>query len=178
MSESNAEDRMRWNERYRAGQGPTRVNPRLRKYLSLLKRGRALDLASGTGQNASLLAEWQVILADLSEEALARADPRYPRVQCDARALPFPPNTFDTILCTRFFEPRVDFAELLTAGGTLFFETFTSADIRYRPDFSPAHRFDPADIPVLFRGLEVLRFAETDDGTRVFGTLIARKWAS
>ncbi len=167
------DDRTRWNERYRAGQGPTRLNPRLQKYLPLLKRGRALDLASGIGQNAQLLTEWRVVLADLSEEALARATGL--RVQCNARALPFPPHIFDTVVCTRFFDPRVNFSELLAAGGTLFFETFTAADEKYRPDFDPAHRFNPADIPVICRGLDVLHFEETDDGTRVFGTLVARR---
>ena len=49
------DDRTRWNERYRAGDGPTRVNARLQEYLYLLKRGRALDLAGGMGQNAQLL---------------------------------------------------------------------------------------------------------------------------
>ncbi len=169
------DDRARWDERYRAGQGPSRVNARLQKYLHLFKRGRALDLASGIGQNARLLDEWHVILADLSGEALTRADPRFPRVQCDAAALPFPPNTFDTIICTRFFDPRVDCFQLLTPGGTLFFETFTAADQKYRPEFDPAHRFDPTEIPVIFKGLEILHYEETDDGTRVFGTLIAYK---
>ncbi len=167
------DDRARWNERYRAGQGPTRLNPRLQKYLPLLKRGRALDLASGIGQNAQLLTEWGVVLADLSEEALARAQGL--RVQCDARALPFPLHIFDTVVCTRFFDPRVNFSELLTTGGTLFFETFTAADEKYRPEFDPTHRFNPADIPVICRGLDVLHFEETDDGTRVFGMLVARR---
>ncbi len=167
------DDRVRWNERYRVGQGPTRVNPRLQKYLPLLKRGRALDLAAGVGQNAQLLTEWSVILADLSEEALARAQGQ--RVQCDSGALPFPSHTFDTVICTRFFDPRVHFPELLTPGGTLFFETFTTADEKYRPDLGPAHRFNPADIPIICQGLDVLHFEETDDGTRVFGTLVARK---
>jgi tellurite methyltransferase len=167
------EDRQRWNERYREGEGPTRVNARLQQYLHLLKRGRALDLASGIGQNAQLLVEWRVTLADISEQALARA--HGDRVQVSAPALPFPPNTFDTIVCTYFFEPRVNFFELLTRGGTLFFETYTVADAKYRPDFNPAHRFNPAEIESIFKGLEILHFAETDDGARVFGTLIARK---
>ncbi len=169
------DERTRWNERYRAGQGPTRLNPRLQEYLPLLKRGRALDLASGLGQNAQLLSGWSVILADLSDEALSRAGGRWARVQCDAAWLPFASNTFDTIVCTRFFEPRVNFSELLTPGGTLFFETFTLADVKYRPDFDPAHRFDPAQIPILLQGLEILHWQEVDDGTRVLGTLIARK---
>ncbi len=167
------DDRTRWNERYRAGQGPTRVNARLRDYLPQLKRGRALDLAGGMGQNEQLLNEWNIILADISEEALAHATG--PRVQCDALALPFPPETFDTIVDTYYFEPGLDLAALLTPGGTLFFETYTLNDYKYRPEFRHAPRLNPAELASIFRGLEILYFAETDDGTRVFGTLLARK---
>ncbi len=169
-----AEERARWNERYRSGQGPTRVNARLASFLPRLKRGRALDLAGGRGQNAVLLKEWNVVLTDLSDEALALADIGLPRVQANALALPFPPNTFDTIVDTYFFEPTLDLAPLLTPGGTLFFETFTLADLEYRPELH-APRLDPAAVDSFFRGLEILSFEETDDGARVFGTLLARK---
>ena len=114
-----------------------------------------------------------MIIVDISELALARA--RGSRVQAYATALPFPPSTFDTIVCTYFFEPRLDFFDLLTSGGTLFFETYTLADAKYRPDFNPMHRFNPAETAIVFEGLEVLHWAETDDGVRVFGTLVARK---
>ncbi len=167
------DDRTRWNERYRAGQGPTRVNPRLRRFLPLLKRGRALDLAGGRGQNEEMLAEWNVILADISDEALALATGK--RVQCDALALPFPPETFDTIVDTYYFEPGLDLAALLTPGGTLFFETYTLNNYKYRPESRHAPRLDPARLADVFRGLEILYFSEIDDGARVFGTLLARK---
>ena len=171
------DDRTRWNEKYRAGQGPDRLNARLQKYMHLLKPGRALDLASGIGQNSTVLAEngWDVILCDIADEALARAPAHLRRVQVDALALPFPPNTFDTIISTYFYEPRVDYAALLALGGTLFLETYTVADISYRPDFNKAYRLDPAEIHNFARELQIVLFEETDDGHRVFGTLIASK---
>ena len=167
------DERARWNERYRAGSGPTRVNGRLREYLPLLTRGRALALACGLGQNAPLLHEWDLTLVDLSEEALSRATGQC--VQADAAYLPFPPASFDTIVNTSFFDPRVSFHDLLRPGGTVFFETYTLADAKYRPDFCPAHRFDRARIPEVFRGLEILLSIETDDGRRVYASVIARK---
>lgn len=167
------DDRARWNDRYRTGYGPRRVNERLAHNLHLLKRGRALDLACGVGQNAVLLTEWIVILVDLAEAALEQA--RGLRVQADAGALPFPPNVFDTIVNTHFFDPRVDFYQLLTPGGTLFLETFTQADIKYRPDLDPAHRLNLARVPELLRGFEIIVQRETDDGHRVYVTIVARK---
>ncbi len=166
-------DRERWNARYRAGDGPTNINPRLREYLPLLKRGRALDLACGIGQHAALLSEWRVILADISDDALARA--RGTRVLCDVCALPFRAETFDTIICTRFFDPHSELARWLTHGGTLFLDTFTLADQKYRPDFKRAYLLDPARLHEILRGFEILVWRETDDGQRVYGTFIGRK---
>ncbi len=166
-------DRERWNVKYHADAGPTEINLRLKEYLHLLTRGIALDLACGIGQNAALLCGWVVIGADISDEALARA--RGNRVQCDARALPFRRAAFDTILCTHFFDPRVEYAAVLKIGGTLFLDTFTVADQKYRPDFNRAFLLDPARRATIFRGLQQLFWRETDDGQRVYGTFIGRK---
>lgn len=166
-------DRTRWNDKYRSGEGPDKRNARLEKYRGLLKRGRALDLAGGLGQNSTLLEGWTVINVDIADEALKRA--RGLRVLADANALPFAPGTFDTIICTNFFAPKIKYAALLTPGGTIFFETFTLADQKYRPDFNPAYLLDPAQIPILFRELESLVCEETDSGRRVFLTYVGRK---
>ena len=90
-------------------------------------------------------------------------------------ALPFAPAFFDTIICTYFYDPALDLAALLVPGGTLYFETYTHADRKYRPDFNPAHRFDPAQAATVFRGFNIELLKETDDGWRVIATLIGRK---
>lgn len=168
-------DRSRWNKRYRAGQGPEKKNARLalRKYRGLLKRGLALDLAGGLGQNAELLEGWTVVNADISDEALKRAHGC--RVLADAVALPFAASAFDTIVCTKFFEPRIDYAALLKPNGTIFLETFTLADLKYRPEFNPAFLLDPAQIPIVFRDFEALVCEETDNGARAYLTYVGRK---
>ena len=166
-------DRSRWNERYAAGQASHAPNAHLAKYLYRLRPGLALDLAAGLGQNARLLKDHTVILVDISEVALERAGGR--RVVADAASLPFAPGTFDAIICTYYLNPSVNFASLLKSGGTLFFETYTSADARYHPDFPVAFRFDPTEIPTLFRDLQTVLWEETDDGSRVVGTFIGRK---
>lgn len=167
------DDRTRWNERYRAGEGPTRVNARLSDHLYLLKRGRALDLGCGIGQNGALLREWDVVLVDLAEEALARATGAC--VQANGLALPFPPSTFDTIVNTYYFEPELDLAALLVPSGTLYFETFTLGDSKYRPEFRHAPRLDLTRVADIFRGLELILVNEVDDGERVFATVIGRR---
>ncbi len=166
-------DRARWNERYRAGTGSPEPNARLKEYRHLLRSGVALDLAGGLGQNARLLTGWTVVLVDVSDEALERASGL--RVAAESPALPFPAGTFDTIICTLFLDPTVDFASLLKPRGTLFFETYTTADAKYRPDFPAHYRLEPSQISMLFAGLKPIVWKETDDGKRVYGTLIASK---
>ena len=166
-------ERARWNERYAAGYSQRSPNARLAKHAHRLKPGLALDLAAGIGQNAHLLKNHTVVRVDISDAALARASGL--RVVADAVALPFPAETFDAIICTYFFDPRVDFGALLKQGGMFFFETYTLADVRYRPDFPAAFRFDPAQITSVFRGLKKESWEETDDGSRVVGTFIGSK---
>ena len=167
-------DQIRWNERYRVGRGPRQRNPRLERLLPMLRQGLVLDLAGGVGANVSLFRDSTVILVDISDEALRQAQ-NAERVQADAGALSFAPGAFDTIVCAYFFDPAIDLAALLKPGGTLFFETYTLADIKYRPDFNPAHHFDPAKRDEVFRGFDILLCEETDDGTRAYATLIGRK---
>jgi SAM-dependent methyltransferase len=172
-------DRTRWNETYRGEKAPRSLNENLMRLAHLLKPGRILDLAGGMGQNALWLTQQlpnsRAVVADLSDEALRQASPPLARVLCDASALPFARHSFDAILCTRFFDARVNFLDWLAPGGVVFFETYTQADAKYRPDFNPAHRFDLAAIPNYFAGLEILYQQETDDGHRVYVTIIARR---
>lgn len=172
-------DRLRWNEKYRGEHLPRSINKRLTRLAHLLKPGRVLDLAGGMGQNVRWLteqsAQWRAVVSDISDEGLSHAAPYVPCVLADAIALPFPRNIFDTILCTRFFDDRVHFADWLTPGGTVFFETFTTTDVKYYPEFNPAHRFDVANIPAYFSGCEILHHQETDDGKRVYATIVAKR---
>src|SRR5437588_5762137 len=154
MSGEHLHARERWNEGYRAGHGPKEQNARLQKYLHLLRPGLVLDLAGGLGANDHLLGRSTVILVDIADEALRRATGV--RVQADAGTLPFTAQSFDSVICTYFYDPSIDLAALLKPGGTLFFETYTLADAKYRPVFNPAHRFDPAKRAEVLRGLETL----------------------
>ncbi len=168
----NTDDRARWNEKYRRfPQHPP--NERLAEYRHWLRPGLVLDLAGGLGQNAQLLSGSTAVVADISDEALARASGL--RVLLNSPALPFAAESFDTILCINFFDPQVDFARLLKPHGTLFFETYTIGNEKYNPDFPARYAFEPSAIATLFAGLVTVLWKETDDGASVRGTLIASK---
>jgi SAM-dependent methyltransferase len=134
-------DRTRWNEKHARG-GHDRPSISLLRHRSRLRRGTALDLAGGTGENASLLslAGWKVVLADVSDVAVARARDRAASlrtpllaVQADAGRLPFR-GPFDAIVVARFLDrdllPRL--ADLLRPGGTLYAEQPVSG---LRPEY-------------------------------------------
>jgi SAM-dependent methyltransferase len=126
-----AEERERWNRKYRE-KGQCAPSIPLLLYQHRLTRGRALDLAGGTGENAAILAlaGWRVTLVDLSDEAVRRARERarglhvdVAILQADARHLPLR-GPFETIVVTRFLERPLApvLSALLAPGGTLFCE--------------------------------------------------------
>jgi len=70
-------DQRRWNERFKRkefalGKEP---NPFLMKYIHLLPKGKALDIASGEGRNAVFLAQqgFEVDAVDISGKGLKKA---------------------------------------------------------------------------------------------------------
>lgn len=168
-------DRARWNEKHRRG-GHDLPSIPLLLYQGRLKKGRALDLAGGRGENAAILAlaGWEVTLADLSDEAvrLARARARELKadvhiVQADALRLPFR-GPFDTIVVTRFLERSIaaELARLLAPGGTIFCE-------QPMEGIAEAYCVKPGELAGLFGSLEAV--LDAVDGTR--SVFIGRKRA-
>jgi tellurite methyltransferase len=155
-------DRARWNAKHREG-GHTLPSIPLLMYQGRLSRGRALDLAGGLGENAAVLAlaGWTVAMADLSDEALARAarrarelkaDVRF--VQADALRLPFR-GPFDLIVARGFLERAIapELVRLLAPGGTLFCEQKTSG----------SYAIGPGEFPRLFPSLKTELHEEKGD---------------
>jgi tellurite methyltransferase len=168
-------ERARWNEKHRKG-GHSMPSIPLLLYQGRLKRGRALDLAGGRGENAAILAlaGWDVTLADLSDEAirLARARARELKadvhlVQADALRLPLR-GPFDTIVVARFIERSIagELTRLLAPGGTIFCE---------QPMEGIAENYcvKPGELAGLFGSLEVV--LDAVDGDR--SVFIGRKRA-
>jgi SAM-dependent methyltransferase len=177
-------DRERWNGKYRAGVHHETPNVNLIMHRERLARGRALDVAGGTGDNAALLAlaGWDVAMCDVSDEAVAKARARAAElkaavriVQADALRLPFR-GPFDLVVCTFYHERPLApvLASLLRPGGTLFYETFTTATLKYTPDFRRAFCVEPGELRSLF-GLTEILYKELDDGRSATAMYIGRR---
>jgi ubiquinone/menaquinone biosynthesis C-methylase UbiE len=115
----------------------------LRALLPPAGGARLLDLGAGFGRLADEFGAFaSVTLADTSEELLEAArtrlagDPRFEVVRADARALPFPAETFDVVVAVRLLlhvpQPATVFAEIdrvLRPGGYVILEIANRAHI-------------------------------------------------
>jgi tellurite methyltransferase len=126
------DDRERWEAKHRT-RGETASAPAsfLREHAHLLPPGRTLDVAAGTGGNATFLARrgHRVIAVDVARAALARVrgtDPAIACVQMDLDAPGIRPGSIDTVVVVSFLDRRL-FAEVprwLRPGGVLLWDTF------------------------------------------------------
>ena len=131
-------DQTRWNKKYEGkefalGKEP---NPFLKKYLSLLPRGKALDIAAGEGRNAVFLAThgFEVDAVDISEKGLRKirklakeAGVRVHTILSDLDVYPIEKKKYDLIVNFYFLRrsllPRMK--KGLKKGGKVIFETYT-----------------------------------------------------
>ena len=129
------DDAVRWNRRYQSAPAGWFANPRsfLVEHLDLLpKRGLALDLAMGPGQNAAILVDrgLEVIGVDVSSSAVQLAKARSPRIMAaivDLNHFYLPSHHFDVVLNFYYLQRSMfpEFARILKPGGFLVFETLT-----------------------------------------------------
>lgn len=189
-----ADDRTRWDERYRDGDWVD-----LPEAASVLKsatswlpgRGHALDLACGAGRNALFLARrgLDVTAVDLSGEALGILRRRSREiglgvhlVQADLERFPLPRERFDVVVSTRFllrdlFRP---IRRTLKPGGLLVFETYNLDELEILGgDLRREYVLERGELRRAFSGMEILLYEEgifqEPEGERGLARLIARK---
>jgi len=157
----------------------------------LPERGRALDVAMGSGRNAVYLASLglQVTGVDISPtaceralEAAREAGVSIEAVCADIASWEVPEAAFDVVINFNFLDrgicPRL--AAALRPGGVLVFETFTAGQREFgwgpsRDEFL----LQPGELPDLFPGLETLVYREgvldTEWGKKAAAGLVARR---
>lgn len=165
-------DRERWNARYLAEEDVPAPSPFLLSLDDVLpRRGRALDVAGGSGRHALWLVRrgLDVTLADVSDVALARASAKarldglaLRTSETDLEVSPLPRGPWDLVVCTYFLH-RPLFAELaaeLAPGGWLVVAHATRRNLERHPRPGPAHVLEEGELARLLHGLELVRLEE------------------
>ena len=190
------EDQRRWDKKYRErkpdlNQG---ANTILRKYLRILPKGKALDLASGEGRNALFLAEkgFEVEAVDVSPVAINRVRKsakargvKIKAVAADLDTYPISPGEYDVILNFYFLDRRLiaRIKKGLKKAGMVVFETYTAEQKKLGAGGPGQDKYvlKPNELLRLFRGFHVLFYREgvfKEGGKRrAIASLIAQKQA-
>ncbi len=178
-----------------ADRGPAarlwRPSPFLERSLPRLAKGRALDLAAGSGRDAVWLAlhGWRSEAWDHDPVALGRAGALASaegvalatrEVELESLAPPSEGGPWNVIVVVRFLHrPLFPWIErALAPGGTLVYETFRTGQERYGRPKSPRFLLQPDELRSAFPRLEVEHYEEVEpEGGPVLARLFARRGA-
>lgn len=168
-----------------------RPAPFLEAVLPMLPRGRAIDLAAGSGREAVFLAlnGFAVEARDRAPEALARAadlatrhGARVRTVVCNLEwpDVPLETGAYHVITVFRFLHRPLFRAieAALAPGGMLVYETYRVGQERFGRPRSRRFLLEPGELKSAFVSLEVLRYEEPDPPQGpLTARLLARKTA-
>jgi SAM-dependent methyltransferase len=197
-------DAHEWDERYRrpghwAGSEPAEF---LVQVLPLLRKGTALDIASGEGRNALFLAAqgFHVVAVERSRVALEKTESAARErgihtqwssqldtnshqagvclVEADLESLALPISQFDLVMCIKYLQRSLlaSLERALRRGGLLIYETYTLAHLQF-PGSGPRNPdflLRPGELRDAFRSMEILFYSEICAGKGI-ASLLARK---
>ncbi|EDP73810.1 class I SAM-dependent methyltransferase [Hydrogenivirga sp. 128-5-R1-1] len=136
------EDRERWNKKYLSEKLPEEPSEIVKNFYSLAKKGKALDIAAGTGRNSIFLHKkgFQVDAVDISDVALnilKKKQPEINTIQADLDNFDFPLDRYEIVLNINFLNrnliPKIK--DSLKKDGVLIFETFVLNEEAKTKDF-------------------------------------------
>lgn len=177
MSEADFE---RWQKRYARAGPPEPVDPFLLEVQpALATRGRALDVAGGSGRHALLLARrgLDVTLVDISPAGLELAHRRardaglmIATLALDLEVAPLPEGPFDLIVCTSYLPSRDIWKQMvqgLALGGKLVYVQPTTTNLQRHSHPSRRVLLEPGELRTIIAslGLEPIRLEEGWDSS-------------
>lgn len=168
------EVRARWERIHAAAAeaGPPEAARVLAENAHLLPTtGRALDLASGPGGNALLLARvgLETHAWDIAPTAIARLERQAAALGLtiqaatrDVEAAPPPPGGFDVIVVSRFLSRPLAGALIaaLRPGGLLYYQTFTREKAFAGGPSNPDYLLAPGELLRMFSALRPVTYRE------------------
>jgi tellurite methyltransferase len=154
----------------------------------LLPRGRALDVAMGSGRNAIYLAKmgFEVEGVDTSreaiEEALARAREEGVSIQTrveDLEKIPYiEEEAYDLVICFNYLQRSLmpQMKNWVKPGGMLVYETFIIDQVRFGKPQNPDYLLGHNELLYTFRDFRVLRYREgVIEGRKAIASIVAQK---
>lgn len=198
------QDRLKWNEKYRAGAYAERNHPTelLADWVPQVKHGRALDVACGAGRNSLFLAARGFVVdgVDISRAGLERAQKRAEAqgvevhwieadLEADA-AFVLPPGPYDLIVMVRYVNPSLYplLLERLAGNGIFLCEEHLESDEDVTGPKNPTYRLARNELrrsvtAVAKRGDEVLyhhegRVTDPDGRDAALAQLVLRRHPS
>ena len=156
--------------------------------IDLLPRGRALDVAMGSGRNAIYLAKlgFEVEGVDTSreaiEEALVRAREEGVSIKTrveDLEKIPyFDEEAYDLVICFNYLQRSLmpQMKNWVKPGGMLVYETFIIDQVQFGKPQNPDHLLRHNELLHTFRDFRVLRYREVIiEGRKAIASILAQK---
>ncbi|MBE0431210.1 MAG: methyltransferase domain-containing protein [Dehalococcoidia bacterium] len=160
----------------------------LAENIDLLPRGRALDIAMGSGRNAVYLAKMGFTVegvdnsSEAIEQALALAREEGVSIQTrveDLNRIPyFEEEAYDLVICFRYLQRSLmpQMKNWVKPGGMLVYETFIVDQVQFGRPRSPEHLLRHNELLHTFRDLRVLRYREgVFEGNKAVASMLAQK---
>ncbi len=177
-----------WNQHYSEHPNVDLApDPLLVEAASVLKPGRALDLACGAGRNSLHLAAlgWEVTAVDSSSVAVATLRQRAVGLAVDARVadlesdeFEIPSNTYH-LICDFFYLRRDLFPKLrdgVRLGGVFVAAIHVADEQATSGPRNPAFVLQPGELREQFAGWKIVFYSEcAEEGRRATARIIARK---
>lgn len=160
----------------------------LQENIELLPKGRVLDVAMGTGQNAIYLARmgFEVEGVDASAEAVHNALEAAQRAGVTLKAeiadlernYLIKEGAYDVIICFRYLQRSLisPIKDGLRKGGMVVYETFTVDQVQFGRPKNPDYLLKPNELLDMFRDFRCLFYQEgIVDNRKAVARIIAEK---
>lgn len=176
-----------WDARYRESPGPAEPAELLTSLGHLLpSRGRALDIACGSGRNSIWLAQrgLEVVAVDISAEALrlgrelaARHRCSVTWLQADVESFRLEASAYEVIACFNYRSPALysKIRGALRPGGWVIFETYALDQLQFASGpRNPEHLLRPGELLSAFADLRIAYYREVTE-SRAVASIAAQK---
>ena len=184
-------DRTAWESRHSQGRrrafGPASF---LLRTVHRLPRGRALEVACGSGRNLALLARhgFRVEAIDLSHAGLVAARTGVgvghrplAAIQADLEMFPLPPARYQVVVNVRYLQRSLwpGLKRCLTDLGMIVFETFLRDQAKIGHPRNPSFLLERGELARGFRDFEILDYEEglfaSEDEPAFLARMLARR---